>query len=177
MYGHAHRWRKKGREHGYSIFLVREAFLAMESTWHEGIDNMFKEGMEAGDSSIQVRGKKTKFPNYCSIQAVFSPCKCKYDYAGTARHPVVQLPNDDFGVMDDVLHLLRIKCDFLSEGDPFNEVVINTYDLAGVENAGCVPWHTDDNELLSDKTVILSVSTHAPGVFCDAERIPPRTYL
>ena len=145
----------------------------MESSWHEGIDNMFKKGMEAGNRSIQVRGKQSTKTQFCSKQAVFSPCNCKYDYAGTARHPVVQLPNDDFGVMDDVLHLLRVKCDFLSKGDPFNEVVINTYDLAGVENRGCVPWHTDENELLSGKTVIASISTHAPGVFCYAPFILP----
>ena len=35
----------KGRDHGYSIFLVRTALFAMESSWHEGIDNMFKKGM------------------------------------------------------------------------------------------------------------------------------------
>ena len=127
-----------GRENGYSIFLVRKAFAAQQSFWRECIDNMFKKGMEAGGRSIQVRGKKNKLPHYCSIQAVYKPCNCKYGYAGTARHPVVLLPNGDdtFGMVDDVLRWLEIKCGFLFEGHPCNEVVINSYDLAGVERIG-----------------------------------------
>ena len=139
--------------------------------WRGPIGQKFVQAQEKGVRAMQVRGRKTTKAHYCSIQAVYSPCTCKYEYEGTARHPLVELPNGKFSVMDDAVKELRNRCSFLSAGNTFNEVVVNQYDLAENENDGCVGWHTDHNELLSGQTVILSISTHAPGIFCYAEDI------
>ena len=125
-----------GRRHGYDVFLIRNA-VPIHALWNERIDNMFEKGKQIGVRSIQVRGHGSKAPrHYCSIHAVLRPCSCKYDYVGTARRPAVQLPDDEFDVMTEALDWLKVKCEFLSSGDPFNEVVINMYDLAGIKNAG-----------------------------------------
>ena len=162
-------------EFGFGLYIVPGA-VPEESVgrWEQDVDRMFS---RLGRSSrVRVSGGP-----YRTAQAVVGACVCKYNYAGTRKHPVEQLRDLLSGcagrtkgsagvpIRDDV------DCEVLSEaldwvdkscGDhQFNELVANQYLASDNEKT---PWHSDSDALILPHPTIMSVSLQSPGAFCFA---------
>ena len=81
---------------------------------------------EHGVNSVRVKGRSNRTAFYSSIQAVLGKCTCKYDYAGTAKHKVVSLPNEQCRVLEETLDWLQAH-DGPDQQFFFNEVIANMY--------------------------------------------------
>ena len=149
---------------GFQVFLVPGVVPPSTGMqFDRGMEGMFITMVqELGTNSVKVKGKKNPKPNYCSVQAVSEPgCTCKYEYSGTWKHPLVQLPDPKCKVLSEAN-------DWLHEGVEekqycFNEIVANLYHLQDEER---IPWHSDKHERLGQETVIVSITTGSPGVMC-----------
>ena len=153
------------KDHGFGLYVVRGVLERdVEETWTTYCERMFdQKSRENGGTKL---GVNKKFDS--TLQAVMNECTCKYNYAGTARHVVVQLREDEHNgvceVMSKSMEWVNDKLG-LERSLEFNELVTNQYDIEKEEYA---PWHTDKNPLLGRESLIVSLTLGAPGVFCFA---------
>ena len=159
------RLEQHGKDHGFGLYVVRGVLERdVQETWTTDCHRMFeRKSRENGGTKL---GTNKKF--YSTLQAVVNECTCKYNYAGTARHVVVQLRE---GEHNGVCEVLSKSMEWVNDklglerSLEFNELVTNQYDIGKEEYT---PWHTDKNPLLGRESLIVSLTLGAPGVFCFA---------
>ena len=95
------------------------------------------------------------------MQGVTGSCTCKYAYAGTAKHPLIHLPDlkNAEVMMMSTLEWVHDKCSLIyshqAKGSvasalvpsQFNELVANRYDSGQSQS---IPWHSDENDLIGE---------------------------
>ena len=124
------RLEQHGKDHGFGLYVVRGVLERdVEETWTTYCERMFdQKSRENGGTKL---GGNKKF--YSTLQAVMNECTCKYNYAGTARHVVVQLREDEHNgvceVMSKSMEWVNDKLG-LERSLQFNELVTNQYEAA-----------------------------------------------
>ena len=76
---------------GFGLYVVRNALpTALQKSWAGLCNRMFQ--CKAEDpGGTKVKGAKNAKSHYSSVQAVINECTCKYTYAGTAKHKLINL--------------------------------------------------------------------------------------
>ena len=148
-------------EFGFGLFVIRNAMSSeradnIQEELHTSIEEI---GKKKGLRSIQAKAQSRTL-YYNTIQVVSGICMCKYNYATTAKHPLLKVK--EVPALDKATSWLKKKCRAPPE-QMFNEIVANEYSRNQNEAIG---WHTDKNSLLANCTDILSLSLGASGVFC-----------
>ena len=110
-----------------------------------------------GCRSVEVKGKKL---HYKTLQMTDDSCTCRYVYEGNVKNPRIKMSGVD--AVSDFVQSFYGKCNAESEHH-FHQIVGSRYDKPTNQ---AIPWHSDQSDLLSPNTDIVSVSLGCAGAFC-----------
>ena len=152
-----------GKKEGCGLWLMHQVVPGdAVQEWAAGCETMFSQL-----DTVTTVGNRAAA--YHSIQAVAKKgCVCFDRYAGTAKHRLVKLPDNNCGVLSRCLDWVR-RVLGTRNGDRmfFNQAIANRYEVWCQD----IPWHTDENSLLDLHPTIMSISLGPmPGVLCYAPR-------
>ncbi len=133
-----------GEQWGFGLYVVR---AALDLQLHgEDLASMFH-AAALGRRFVEAKGMDDS-------------CTCKYLYEGNVRNPHIKMLSVPAG--STFVHSFYAKCN----ADPehhLHQIVGSRYDKAMNQ---AIPWHSDQSDLLSRNTDIVSVSLGCAGLFC-----------
>ncbi len=107
--------------------------------------------------SVRARGSKL---HYRTLQMTDDLCTCTYVYEGNVKNPLTKM--SACSAVSDFTQSFYRMVDAAPEHH-FHQIVGNCYDNALSQ---AIPWHSDQSDLLSHTTDVVSVSLGCGGVFC-----------